>query len=129
MAKECFCGCGQQVSRWGAIGAVNTRGAQVRDRLNRMEHELGIPRDVDEETKDWYWQGDQIIWDLEAVVHGHLDPGDVDERWIREWQAMGRRAERSYTQRVAKLGRAVRKSGLSDEEAARAIARGELPLN
>ena len=101
----------------------------MRERLDRMEHELEIPRDVDADTAAWYEQGDEIVAVLAAVVHGELSSREVDERAVREWQAMGRQAERSYVERMSKLGRAIRESGLSDEEAARAIARGELPLD
>jgi len=94
-----------------------------------MEHDLGIPRDVDPDTAAWYRQGDAILADLAAVVHGELSARDLDERRVREWQAMGRSAERSYVERMGKLGRAIRRSGLSDEEAAQAISRGQLPLD
>jgi hypothetical protein len=131
MAKECFCGCGRKVPRRAVLGAgpVNTRGRQVRDRLHKMEYEYGIPRDVDDDTAAWYAEGDEIVADLAAVVHGELRPRDVDERWVREWQAVGRQAERSYLARMGKIGRAARERGLSDEEAAQALARGELPLD
>jgi hypothetical protein len=66
---------------------------------------------------------------LAAVVHGELRPRDLDERWIREWQAVGRAGERSYLERMNRIGRAARERGLSDEEAAQALARGELPLD
>ena len=86
MAKECFCGCGLKVSTWAFLGAgaVNTRGRQVRDRLHTMEHEYGIPRDVDDDTAAWYAEGHEIMEALAAVVHGELRPRDVDERCVRE---------------------------------------------
>jgi hypothetical protein len=128
MAKECFCGCGLKVPRWAALGpgAINTRGRQVRDRIYTMEHEYGIPRHVDDDTATWYAEGDEIVETLAAVVHGELRSRDVDERWVRQWQAVGRAAERSYLERMGRIGRAARERGLSDEEAAQALARGEL---
>jgi hypothetical protein len=94
-----------------------------------MEHEYGISRDVDDDTAAWYAEGDKIMGTLAAVVHGESRARDVDERWVREWQAVGRQAERSYLERMGRIGRAARDRGLSDEEAARALARGELPLD
>ena len=45
---------------------------------------------------------------------------------MRGWQADGREIERVYMTNMATLGRVVRESGLSAEEAAQAIARGDL---
>jgi hypothetical protein len=49
--------------------------------MHTMEHEYGIPRDVDEDTAAWFAEGDEIMDTLAAVVHGELRARDVDERW------------------------------------------------
>jgi hypothetical protein len=126
MAKECFCGCGSRAPRFPLfIRSINKRGRQVVARLDRIEELIG--RDVDEpQIKQWYADGDEIVGALAEAVHGEIDPRTLDERAVRAWQADGREIERVYRMNMAKLGRAVRESGLSDEEAAEAIARGEL---
>lgn len=59
-------------------------------------------------------------------MHGETDVRTVDEGFVREWQVAGREIEL----RLRSAGRAISESGLTDEQAAEAIARGELgPFN
>lgn len=80
----------------------------------------------DPDVQVWYATGDEIAEALADAMHDDADPRMLDEGVVRTWQAEGRHIERVVNQRIAALGRAVRKSGLSDEEAAQALARGEL---
>lgn len=126
MAKDCFCGCGRNVPRFPlGMRSINSRGRQVVSRIAIMEG-LIVRETADEGAQAWYELGDEIVEALAEVMHGDADPRLLDESVVRGWQADGRRAEQSYKQRVAALGRAVRESGLSDDEAADALARGDL---
>jgi hypothetical protein len=126
MAKECFCGCGRKAPRFPlGIRAINTRGRQVVTRVARIEQLVG--RDIDHaQIQQWYGDGEEIARALADAIHGEIDPRMLDESAVRAWQADGREIERVYIRNTAALGRAIRKSGLSDEEAAKAIALGEL---
>jgi hypothetical protein len=97
----------------------------VVQRLERIDELVG--RDIHEpQVQQWYADGDEIVQALAEAVHGEIDPRTLDERAVRAWQADGREIERVYTRNMAKLGRAIRESGLTEAEAAEAIARGEL---
>jgi hypothetical protein len=113
--RHCFCGCGRKVPF--GVRPVNTRGRQVRARLARMGpvRPEATDRDGDVETRAWFAEGELIADEIAEIVHGDRDRREVDEKAVREWQAIGREAEL-----------AVIASGLSEEETARAIARGEI---
>jgi hypothetical protein len=97
----------------------------VSERLAWAEEEMG--RDP-EQLKGWYAVGDEARSALMGAVHGEIDPRTLDEGFIREWQAEGRRLERELEKRYAALGKMVRESGMTEQEAAEALARGDLKL-
>jgi hypothetical protein len=101
--------------------AINTRGRQVVGRIDEVERRGG--RGV-AELADWFEEGDAIVALLSEVTHGDRDPRSVNERAIREWQADGRAIAPTARQAQALLGRAIRESGMSSDQAAAAIARG-----
>lgn len=85
--KVCFCGCGRAVPRFPfALRAISTRGKQATDRLAWAEVLLLD----DPGFADWILAGKTYKADLRAAVHGEIEPGMLDERSIREWQAYGR---------------------------------------
>ena len=90
------------------------------ERLSWAEEE-GARRQ--EELAGWFEQGEEIVGLLAATMHGEIDPRTVDERPIREWQATGRDLLRHQHENLARFGRAIRRSGLSEEEVALAIGR------
>src|SRR4051794_20051527 len=120
MAKECFCGCGRAIPRFPlGTRAINARGRQVVERMQWAEETFRAS--CHGELAVWYAQGEDIVLDLRAAMHGEIDPRSLDERPVREWQAIGRtllRAERAST---GEIGRAVRTSGLSIDEAAQVL--------
>jgi hypothetical protein len=59
-------------------------------------------------------------------VHREVDPRTVNESAVRAWQAEGRGAEREWVRRQARFGRAIRKSGRSEEEVMDAFGHGDL---
>ena len=73
---------------------------------------------------EWYDEGYEIAAELRDAMHGERDAHSLDEGRVREWQRYGREID----SRVADLGRAVRRSGLTPEEAAQRLARGEDPF-
>jgi hypothetical protein len=126
MAKDCFCGCGRTVPRFPlGTRAINTRGHQVVDRLRWAEEHGG--RD-EPELAEWFEEGDGIVATLAGAMHDEIDPRTLDERRVRQWQAAGRdllrNQRRGQTAAMADFGRAVRESGLSPDDAARALAVG-----
>lgn len=121
MAKECFCGCGRSIPRFPlGTRSINTRGAQVADRLAWAE-ENGV-RSA-EGADAWFEEGAEIVATLAGAVHGEIDARTIDEGWVREWQSFGREAQRRTTAGMADLGRAVRTSGLNEADAAQALAK------
>jgi hypothetical protein len=56
-------------------------------------------------------------------MHGERDPRSLDEGVVRSWLANGRDFLRAERQNMADFGRAIRMSGLSDNDAAAAISR------
>jgi hypothetical protein len=122
MAKNCFCGCERAVPRFPlGMRAINTRGRQVVGRIEDVERRGG--RNVPE-LAEWFEEGDAIVALLREITHCVRDPRSVNERAIREWQADGRAIAPTARQSQALLGRAVRESGMSSDQAAVAIARG-----
>jgi hypothetical protein len=99
--------------------ARNTRGRQVVDRLNAVERQSG--RDAPE-LAEWFADGEHIASLLQQAMHGEIDAASIDERPVREWQAQGRSLS-TPTHGKAALGAAIRKSGLSPDEAASALSR------
>ncbi len=126
MAKECFCGCRRTIPKF-PIGtrAINTRGKQVSERLAFVDDEHPHLKDQNEEIAAWVEQGYAIKAALAAAMHGEADPRSLQEGPIREWQVEGRHIERYIKEQYAKLGRWVKESGLSEEEAIEAIRQGE----
>jgi hypothetical protein len=94
--KECFCGCGRTISRFPlGLRSMNRRGKQVSDRL-AFVREHGFPGDTAERVPglvDWCNDGDAIVAELAAAVHGDIDPAVVAEEPVRHWQAAGRELE------------------------------------
>jgi hypothetical protein len=85
----CFCGCGRSVGRFPITRrAINTRGRLVRERLD-WARGVDLPTDA-----AWEQEGETILLELRAVVHGELEPKQVHEPRVRRWQAVGHQLER-----------------------------------
>lgn len=91
------------------------------NRIEEVERRGG--RDVPE-LAGWFEEGDTIVSLLSGITHGERDPRSVDERAIRDWQAEGRAIAPTERQTAAMLGKAIRQSGLSTDEAAAAVSHG-----
>lgn len=128
MAKECFCGCGRKISKFPlGMRSINTRGRLVSERLEFVDGEHPHLKEENDEIAAWCRRGYAFREELIAAMHGETDPRSLEERPIRAWQAEGREIERYIKERYAKLGRWMRESGLSQQEALEAIQRGEYP--
>jgi hypothetical protein len=68
----------------------NTRGAQVSERLAFVDAEHPHLKRENEEIAAWVEQGGAIRAGLVAAMHGEMDPRELNEGSIREWQAEGR---------------------------------------
>jgi len=111
------------------LQTYNTRGRQVRARLERMEpiRSTDRPDEGHTEAQTWFDEGAAILTLLAEVVHQERDPRSVDEGAIRRWQAEGRAAELRYQRKVGEAGDLRhRESALSPEEVEQAIADGEI---
>jgi hypothetical protein len=103
--------------------SINRRGKQVSDRLGFVVE--WVPNPSETEMFMWMDEGQEIKAELAAAMHGEIDPATLDEPRIREWQATGRYLETEIKRRIAALGKQVRRSGMSADEAAQEMARGE----
>jgi len=104
---------------------MNRRGKQISERLS-MAESYGAREN--EDLAQWCTEGDEIRDTLAQAVHGDIDPAAGEEDPVRAWQATGREVERTVNERLTAFGAAVRKSGLSADEAADAVARGDLKI-
>jgi hypothetical protein len=89
--KQCFCGCGRTVTRFPlGLRSINTRGRLVRERLDWAKDCHNEP------DSPWAQQGETILLQLQAAVHGEIDPAQINplEPEVREWQRYGRALER-----------------------------------
>jgi hypothetical protein len=98
---------------------MNTRGRLVAERIAYTEQHGG--RD-NPDLAPWFAEGEAIVSTLAGAMHGEIDPASVDERPIREWQAIGREFQKHVRRNQAELGQAVRDSGMSPEDAAQALS-------
>jgi hypothetical protein len=101
--------------------SINTRGRQIKERIEHTENLVGRA----DQIADWFSEGEEIVTLLASAVHGDLDPRVLNESAVRRWQAFGRDIEREVNRNMAAMGRRVRGSGMSVDEAAQAILRGE----
>jgi hypothetical protein len=117
---RCFCGCGRKVPRFPlGVRSVNRRGRRIAKDVALIEGLLdrGLQSpNAEAFVKD----GHSIQAALREAVHDPADPGPRIEAQSRD--LLRRARERFIT---ARIGKAARRAGLSAEEAADAMARGE----
>lgn len=122
MSSQCFCGCGKRIPKFPlGIRSINKRGQQVRDRLEWAAAN-GVTPASSPDLTGWFEDGHEIAQLLAGAMHGQVDPMTLDERSIRAWQAEGRSLVRQVHQRMTEMGGAFRRSGMSVEDAATALA-------
>lgn len=117
---ECFCGCGEKVSRFPlGVRSVNKRGAIIASDVANVQSliESGVKSPAAER---YVRDGQAMLLALAQAVHSRSDPGPEAESATREFMRAGR-----VVFGDAALGRAVRESGMSDQEALEALQRGE----
>ena len=91
VARECFCGCGRDIPKFPlGMRAINKRGRLVDERLEWGKALFGTSTEFDE----WFGTGEAILGDLQAAMHGELNPRSLDEDEVRQWQVYGRNMER-----------------------------------
>lgn len=118
--KSCFCGCGRTISRFPlGMRSINRRGALVSERLATTRESAGDHA----ELSGWYAEGDLILEQLKAAMHGEINPRSLDEKAVREWQRAGREIQGSLDTAYGRLGQALHASGMSPEEAAAQLGR------
>lgn len=118
--KSCFCGCGRRIPKFPlGMRSINRRGALVSQRLAETHENAGDHP----ELAGWYTEGEEIVGQIQAAMHGQVDPRSLDERPVREWQRAGREIQASLDTAHGLLGKAVRESGMSPEEAASELGR------
>jgi hypothetical protein len=114
---QCFCGCGRKVSF--RRRPINKRGAIINGDLAKVRallaHGLESPN-----AEIYVHDGELLCSALAEAVHANLDPGPELEHETRGFMRFGQ-AEFGD----GALGRAVRRAGLSADEALAAMARGE----
>lgn len=71
--------------------SINKRGEQVADRLAYGSELIG---EANPDLGDWITDGELIVSDIQAAMHGELDPRSLVERSVRNWQAYGWNIER-----------------------------------
>jgi hypothetical protein len=117
---KCFCGCGTKVSRFPlGLRSINTRGRRIGKDVAMIESLLaqGL-RSPNAEA--FVGDGRALMRELADAVHTRSDPGSQVEAESRD--IMRRARERFITVRI---GQAARRAGLSADQAAVAMARGE----
>ena len=117
MAQHCFCGCGQKVP-FGKR-SVNKRGAIISGDLVGVQAllERGMKSPSAEE---YVHDGQLLCAALADAVHAGVDPGPELEQETRGFMRFG-----NANFGTAALGAAIRRSGLSTDEAVEALTRGE----
>jgi hypothetical protein len=101
------------------MGAVNMRGKQVLKRVTTIEA-LRIAGMESPKADAFLEEGLAWIQFLATAVHEEFNPESDAEDAIRDWQRRGRR---EFGDQV--LGRAMRQSGLSNDEAMLGIRSGQ----
>jgi hypothetical protein len=114
---QCFCGCGRK-ARFG-MRAVNKRGSIINGDLATVR--TLTSRGLKSPTVDVFiHDGDLLLAVLAEAVHAGVDPGPELEHETRGFMRFGHRAFGT-----AALGSAIRRSGMTSDEAIAAIAAGE----
>lgn len=117
---KCFCGCEEKVPRFPfGLRSINTRGRRIGKDVALVERLLaqGL-RSPNAEA--FVQDGHAIMGELAHAVHTRSDPGPEVEAESRDFMRQAR--ERFITGRI---GQAARRAGLSADQAAVAMARGE----
>ena len=113
---QCFCGCGRKVS-FGRR-SVNKRGSIINGDLAqvRMMLDRGM---VSPSAQAFVHDGEILCGALADALHEGVDPGPEVEAETRGFMRFGR----SFGN--AALGNAIRRSGMSSDQALAAIMSGE----
>jgi hypothetical protein len=131
----CFCGCGRKIGRFPLfMRSANNVGQSVSERLGWAKAVIGDRLDL-----GWVAEGDDHVLKISEALHGNMHPRDIQESAISHWLAYGREIEALAVRAnaappiilwlgkpralEATMGRWVRESGLSTEEAAAELTR------
>lgn len=113
---QCFCGCERKVS-FGKR-AVNKRGVIIRGDIETARGVMNLG--VQSPTGEMFvHDGEILLSALADAVHAGVDPGPELERETRGFMAFGRNFNEGA------IGAAIRRSGMSVEEAAVMMRNGE----
>jgi hypothetical protein len=113
---RCFCGCGRKVAF--GMKAVSKRGQIIGGDVANARGFLNAG--VQSPSGEMFVHDDEIMLSaLAEAVHAGIDPGPELESETRGFMAFGRNFNE------AGIGAAVRRSGLSSDEAAAMLIQGE----
>lgn len=114
---QCFCGCGRKV-RFG-MRSVSKRGTIIGGDMQAAQTLLDLGM-RSPNAEEFVQDAEVVLAALADAVHAGVDPGSELERQTRDFMVYSRQFSQGA------VGAAMRKTGLSSDEAANVLMQGEL---